>query len=160
MFNNKFKASLRKFWELSWADRCNLKAWLLKSTTANTFDMETLNNPSILVASAINAMGEAVVYCPVQKVFLISGFAVSPTATEAQAHAAGDLIDAELERQAHLAGVSKMLILVPADHPSLQNSEWDDFKEVRVFERKFPQTVGTGGIRLHKANSLLATFIN
>ncbi|HWO32396.1 MAG TPA: hypothetical protein VNO32_26675, partial [Candidatus Acidoferrum sp.] len=82
--------------------------------------------------------GEVICYTPIETVFMVSAYAVSPTATAAEAQRAGDVIDAAVAHQAQLAGVSKMLLVVPATHPDLPEGEW---KQVRVFERKIPQSV-------------------
>jgi hypothetical protein len=152
------KATLRKFWELSWSDLCNLKAWMKRSASFNGFDVEQFqSNATLRIASATNERNEVVCYTPVETCFVVSAFAVSPNATPSEARAAGDLIDSEIAHYAQRAGVSKLLLIVPKDHPALQDNEWSDFKEVRVFERKIPSTINSGGVGCHKPTSVPAS---
>ena len=157
---NEIKATVRKYWELSWPDLCNLKAWMKNSKTFNSFDVDTFTSPSLKVAVA-NADGKTVCMTPIETCYMVSAFCVNPSASPDDARRAGDALDAEIARQGQMNGVSKLLIVVPADHPSLQDSsvDWADFKEVRVFERKIPQTVGTGGVWLPQTQSP-ATYQN
>ena len=149
MFISNMKANLMRWCQLSWPQRVEMKSWAKRSKSFSSFEVENFNNPLLKVASATNATGETVVYCPVQTCFLVNAFVVSPSASEEQAALAGDLIDQQLSMEAQRAGVSSLLIMVPDDHPALRDKEnFGDFKTVRVYQRNFPNTVGTGGIRL------------
>src|SRR5258708_17406443 len=148
---NNLRARIMRYCELSWDDLKNLKAWAKRSASFNSFPPETFSSPSLKVAVATDADGKVVCMTPIETCYMVSAFLVSPEATSETASMAGDLIDAELAASAARAGVSKLLIVLPADHPCLKdNPEWADFREVRVYERKFNQTLGTGGIRLSK----------
>ncbi|HEY6767998.1 MAG TPA: hypothetical protein VI386_24855 [Candidatus Sulfotelmatobacter sp.] len=137
------KASLLRYSDMSLSALTQLKAWMKRSASFSNFDVESFAATSLRVASATSATGETLCYCPIETVFMVSAYAVNPNATPTEARTAGDAIDAQVARQAQLAGVSKLLIVVPADNPCLQENEWSDFKEVRVFERKIPNTVNT-----------------
>lgn len=148
-------ARIFKMCEMSWAALTELKAWSKRSASFNGIDRETFTNPSLRIASATNSDGETVCYCPVETVFMVSAYALKPTATPAEAHAAGDAIDAELEKMAQRNGVNKFLICVPDGCPALPEGEW---KKVSVYERKIPQTVTMHGIGCSATSQ--ATFIN
>lgn len=149
-------ARIFKYCELSWPALTELKAWLRKSTTFNTFDMSMFANPALRVATATDASGNTIAYCPVESCFLISAYAVNPKATEAEATLAGDEIDAMLESEGQRAGISKCLIVLPPNHPGLP---LDEFREVRVYERRIPLGVRSGGIPCY--NQTQAThFLN
>ena len=152
------KATLLRFCELSWGQRVEIKNRLKKSKSFSNFDVQEFNNPLLKVATCSDGNGNTLVFCPVQTCFLINAFPVSPEASPEAAIAAGDLLDSELAFQASRAGVSSMLIMVPDDHPALRDKEkFGDFKTVRVYQRDFPLTVNSGGMRLHNPNSLPAT---
>lgn len=151
-----FKATLLRWFELGWDARTELKAWLRQSRAFNSFDPECFNNAALRIASATNANGQAVAYCPIETAFVVNGYALNPNATPEDARKAGDYIEATLDREAQRAGVSKLLLVVPADHPSLATLDgWADFREVRVFERRIPQSVVMGGVA-YNAQSLTA----
>ena len=151
MFINNMKATLMRWCQLSWGQRVQLKSWANQSKLFSSFDVSEFENPLLKVATATNATGETVVYCPVQTCFLVNAFVVSPSATEEQATLAGDLIDSQLSTEAQRAGVSSLLIMVPDNHPALlDNEKFGDFQTCRVYQRNFPLTVNSGGISLRK----------
>lgn len=126
---NKIKATLLRFKDLSWRDMCQLKSW-----SKRPFDVENLTSPSTRIAQATNGRGETVCYANVEAVMVVSGYAVNFLATPEDAQIAGDSIDKEIARAAQLAGISKVLILVPEDCPTD-----GEFKTIRVYERAVPQ---------------------
>lgn len=134
-------ARIFKLCEMGWKDLTKLKAWSKLSASFNDIAPETFNNPSLCIASATNSVGETVCYCPIETVFMVSAYALSPTATPAEAHEAGDRIDAEIEKLAQRNGVSKCLICVPEGCSNLPEGEW---KRVSVYERKIPQSIAMG----------------
>jgi len=137
----KIKASLLRYCEMSWPSLALLKRWMKLAASFNGFDLDGFSNPSLKIAQATDADDQPICFCPVETVFLVSAYAVSPAATQAEARKAGDALDALIARQATMSGVSKMLIVVPRDHPELEG-EW---KEVRIYERKIQPTVMQGG---------------
>lgn len=160
MLSNKLKATVLRWSELAWNARVQIKAWAKLSKTFSHFDVQTFENPLLKVAAVTDANGNSLVYCPVQTCFLVNAFIVAPSATPDEATQAGDKIDSMLEREALRAGVSSMLIMVPDGHPALKdNPEWADFKTVKVYERKFPLAVNSGGIRL-SSPSHVSNFLN
>jgi len=150
------KATLLKWWEMSWPARTKLKAWMRQSASFNGVDPVTFSDPSIRIAQASNEQGEPLVFCPVQTCFLLDGYAVGPEVTPEEAHRAGDLIDSMLEREAQRAGVSKLLICIPEGCPNLPEGEW---KTVRVYERLIPSAVNTHLIDA-SATAQASHFIN
>src|SRR5438445_13275940 len=96
MLMNNMKATLMRWCQLSWGQRVELKAWAKRSKSFSSFDVSEFENPLLKVATATNATGETVVYCPVQTCFLVNAFVVSPSATPEEATSAGDLLDSEL----------------------------------------------------------------
>jgi hypothetical protein len=143
MFNNNIKAALFRYCDLGLSHLTWLKRWMRLSKSFNGFDPENFSASSLRVAVATNSKDDPLVFCPVETCMMISAYAVSPSTTTAEAQRAGDLIDAELERQAQMQGINKLLIVLPKDQPPLPEGEW---KEVRVFERKIPSAVVTHGI--------------
>lgn len=129
---NKLKATLLRFRDLSWRDMTQLATW-----SKRRFDTEHVTSPSYLVAAAKNAAGDVVCYANIRTVMLISYFAVNPQATPTEAYLGGDVIEKEVERQAALAGISQVLVVVPEDHRAVLDGEW---KNLRVYEREIPQT--------------------
>lgn len=144
------KATIRKFWELSWASRTKLKAFMKNATPFNSFASETFNSPTLQIAEATDEHGEPLIFCPVEQVLMVSAYAVSPIATKAEAKAAGDLIDYEIERLGQNSGIDKCLLMLPADSPNLPEGEW---KMMHVYERKIPLSISGGGVGLHNPTS-------
>lgn len=146
MFNNTVKARLFKYCDLGYSTLVQLKSWLRHSKTFNSFSPEEFSNPTLKMAVATSPNGEVVCMTPIQTCWMVNAFCVNPAASSIDARIAGDAIDAELARQAQKHGVSKLLIVVPKDHPSLKDNDLSDFNEVRIFERKFNQLSNSGGI--------------
>jgi hypothetical protein len=140
---NNIKATIFKYFELSWPSRIQLKSWLTVSKSFNDFDAENFNSPTLRIAKATNEQGKPVVFVPFETVFLLSAYAVSPQATPIEAQRAGDEIDREIAVQAQRNGISKMLLVLPRDSPALPKGEW---REVRVYERKIPNAVNLHGV--------------
>jgi len=134
------RATLLKLCEMSWASLAQLKRWMKHSASFNLFDVASFNNPNLQIAQAWNERGEVIALSPVENVLLVSAYAVNPTATQSEAQTAGDEIDAEIAAFAQRNGVSKMLLVVPADHPPL-DGEW---KHVRVYERPIDRSPTLG----------------
>jgi hypothetical protein len=67
--------------------------------------------------------------------------AVNPTATPSEAQSAGDAIDRELELHAQRNGISKVLVVLPENMPTMPNE-----KRIRIVERKTAPAVNTHGI--------------
>jgi len=160
MLSNKLKATILRYCDLSYKSLVELKQWAKRSASFNSFPPENFASPSLRVAVATNSDGETVCMTPIETVFLASTFLVNPLATQAEALAAGDEIDRQLSMEAQRVGASALLIMVPASNPKFRGKEWSDFKTMRVYERKFPNTVGTGGITLGKSNSTATNLIN
>jgi hypothetical protein len=156
---SNIKARIMRFCDLSWKDLTNLKAWGQRSATFNSFPLENFNSPLLKVAVA-SADGEVVCMTPIETCYMVSAFLGSPNATPEQATLAGDEIDRQLSMEAQRAGVSSLLIMLPENHRALRGKEFGEFKTVRVYERKFSQTVGTGGVTLSQANSIATNLIN
>lgn len=131
MFKN-FKATVRKWCSLSGADVCNLLSWINRSKS--TFESD---NPNVLVGKAVNERGEPVVYATAEPIFLVNGYATSPSANELEAGQATDAIDAAFVREAQEAGVKRVLIVVP-NHVKPQPDE----TILRVIVKKVPQRIG------------------
>src|SRR6266851_2729331 len=93
---SNMKATILRMGEMPFPMLTQLKAWLQRSFNGGDID----NSPSLRVAFATNENNEVVTYAPVQQVFLISHYAVNPTATEAEARRAGNEIDLLLEAEA------------------------------------------------------------
>jgi len=141
-----FQATVLRYCDMSWSALTELKAWLRLSKSFNTLDVACFNSPSLKVATATSAEDRALAYCPVETAFIISGYAISPEATPSEAEQVGNDIEDALEREAQRTGMSKLLLMVPADHPRLKDLDgWSDSKEVRVFERRIPPSVAMGG---------------
>src|ERR1700691_209409 len=119
MFKNKIKATLLRYCDLYRPALTQLRSWMKRSTSFNCLDLESFSATSLRVASATNEAGETVCYCPIETVLMVSAYAVNPSATPEQAQRAGDAIDRQLEWHAQQAGIQKMLIVLPKDHPGL-----------------------------------------
>jgi hypothetical protein len=139
---SKIKATIIRYRDFqfaaSWAALTQLPNWLSRTKTFNSLDYEGSASPSLRVACATNERGEAVCYTPIENVWVVSGFAINPAASPEEAQQAGDAIDAEIEREAQQAGVTRLLIMVPATNSALVPEGLDELKGVRVFERKIP----------------------
>jgi hypothetical protein len=97
-----------------------------RSTCSNSFDG---------VAQATNEIGEALCYINysrIDNVFLITNLSVNPLATPEEAQRAGDIIDLLIEKQAHSAGVTALLIPIPGQ---------DKCEEIRTYTRKIPTVI-------------------
>jgi len=152
---NDIKAQLFKYCDLGLSQLTWLKRWMKQSSSFNGFAPENFSTSSLRVAVATNSQDEPMVFCPVETVMMISAYAVSPALTPSEAQRAGDVIDAQIERQAQLQGINRLLIVLPKDQPPMPEGEW---KEVRVFERKIPQAVMRGGVGYKSTCS--ATYLN
>ena len=129
------KATICKFCEMSWPALTQLKAWIRRSTSFNTFDVNELTTPSLRVASATDDKGETLVYVPVENVLMVSAYAVNSNATPIEAQQAGDAVDSLIERHAQQAGISKLLLVARVDQPGLPEGDW---KTVKILERRIP----------------------
>src|SRR5215472_11265990 len=103
MFNN-FKAAIRKWAGLPYADLGNLLTWSVSRVD--------IDNENLLVASA-NERGAPVAYVTAEPTLLVNAYAVSPEASEADKHKAGDCIDSQLEGVTEELGVGRFLIVLP-----------------------------------------------
>jgi hypothetical protein len=116
---------VRRLSDLSYQDLCNLIGW----STSNV----GVDNESLLVGSATNEEGQPLAYVTAEPTLLISGYAISPAASEADAGAAGDAIDKQLGDVAGQLGVGRFFIIIPSDAPK-QPQE----RVLRVIERPIP----------------------
>lgn len=139
-------ARILRWCEMSWDARTQLKVWLQKSKTFSSFDMDNFSSPSLRVACATDSQGAAICYCPIEQILMVRSFAVNPKATEAEATMAGNQLDQQIERLAQMNNISKLLLVLPKDHPALQDDEWGDFKECKIYERKIPPAIGFNGV--------------
>jgi hypothetical protein len=160
MVFNDMRATLLRWWEMSWAARTQLKAWMQQAASFNEIEPEAFNDPLLRIAEVRNAQGDPVAFCPVQTCLLINGYAVGPHVTPEAAHQAGNLIDSMLEFEGQRMGVSKLLIAIPADHSCLQESDLGmEFKEYRVYERHVPASFAVSGVGLFDSTPVMK-FIN
>jgi hypothetical protein len=122
-------------------------------------DLDTFASTSTRIVTAVNERG-ALCHSVVEKCLFLSGFAVNPQTKPQDAFAAGNAIDALLENESQLEGISKMFLLVPASAEPLADDELTtEIKNVRVYLRRIPQTSmmnNTLGI----AQSATAHYIN
>jgi hypothetical protein len=153
---SNIRAKLLRFCDLSWKDLTNLKAWSKGSASFNSFGRENYSSPSLRVAKA-ESDGETICLCPIEQVLTVSAYALRPGTCEEHAQLAGDFIDAAIEREAQRAGISKLLIILPANHPA--TFEGDEWKTVKIFERKIPHAVVMGGVGI-SAQSQATRFLN
>jgi|HubBroStandDraft_6_1064221.scaffolds.fasta_scaffold140617_2 hypothetical protein len=147
---NNIKAKLFRLWEMSWADLTWLKAWAAFSN----FDLENINSLSAKFAVATDADGGTLCITPIEQVYLVRCFAVRRNVSPEEACFAGDIMDAEIARQAEMNGISRLIIEVPACHPSLPDEKW-----IRIVERKIPQSIATGGAGYNSSTAAMK-FIN
>lgn len=146
---NNFKATVRKWAGLPWAEFRDLLTWPCKST------LQT-DNPHLLIASVKSATGKTVCFATAEPIFLIDGYVCSPESTPSEAQRGGDAVDLAFASEAQKAGVGRMLIVLPTDSPNEPGEKW-----LRVIERKVPQAITTQQ-RIGCLDSDLptATFIN
>lgn len=147
---NNFKATVRKWANLPYADLCNFFSWL----DFNKSNVE-FNNQNLLVASATNERGETVCYTTAEPIFLVNAYSVSPSSTPEEAQQGGDAIDITLAGEARKAGVNRLLIVVPADTPHQPGEKW-----LRVIERKVPQETITAQQRIGCLDSATRLLLN
>src|ERR1700674_1732675 len=105
------KASITKYFELSWEALTQLKAFLGWSTFCK-FDPAELITPSLRIATATNEQGEAMVFCPIENVMLVS-YTLNPKSSKDEAFRAGNAVDAEIARLGQQLGISKAMIVLP-----------------------------------------------
>jgi hypothetical protein len=134
MFNN-IKATLMKYCELSWESLTQLKKAIAVSRSFNNFDATTFNSPSVRVAVAVNEQGTPIAWCPVETIMVARAFAVVPGTSPEDAQRAGDAIDAEIAAVAAAKGITRLLLVVDANHPGMGGDEW---RGLKVFERQIP----------------------
>ena len=145
------KASLLRYCELSWASLTQLKTYMgLCKSCFNRFDPEMFASPSLRIAEATSEQGKPLMFVPIENVFLVGAYAVAPNTTQEEAERAGDEIEALVARQASMAGISKILMLVP---PNYDGPYADEVKHLRVIERKIPNAISMGGVRLQDTPS-------
>ena len=123
MFNT-FTAKLRKLADVAVEDFCNLLQWGDSPIDAS--------NRNLLVASACDENGAAA-YTTIEPTWILNGYAFRPLLTDGDAGEAGDSMDFTIEREARARGISKVLIVLPADVPHQA-----DEKILRFVERKIP----------------------
>src|SRR5689334_2038728 len=127
----KLFSKITRWSEMASRDVCNLLSWLSHSKSAFEFQ-----NPNVLVAKATNECGDVVAYTAAEPVYVVSGFAVSPSATPEQAALAGDVMDAALVCEIQQSGCSRVLLVLPENTPCQP-----DEKSIRIIERKIPPTI-------------------
>ncbi len=79
---------------------------------------------------------------------------MNPNVTAAEIRKAGDAIDQELETQGQMAGVSKLLIVLPERHPREPDEKW-----LRVIERTIAPPVVLGRVGFYQSTSAVK-FLN
>lgn len=147
---NNIKASLLRYCDMSWSALTELKRLLQQSAVVGSvFDVESLSNPSLRIAQATNAVGQVICFCPIEQAVVINPLAFNPKATEIEMYAAGAAIEAELAHQAALSGVSKLLMVVPDNMPSMPGERF-----IRIVERKIVPAVITQGIATQTTQAL------
>lgn len=129
------KASLFRYCDMSLYALTQLKNWMHLSKSFSNFDPESFAATSIRVATATNKYGDPIVFCPVESILFVSGFAVSPAATLEEANRAGAAIEAQIIQQAQNQGISRVLIAVNEDSPAIPEAKE---LRLRVFELKVP----------------------
>jgi len=139
-------ARILKLCEMSWPALTNLKAWSKRSASFSAFGFDNFSSPTLRIAQATNEQGEALVFCPIEQVFMVRSFAVNPKATEAEARRAGDIIDQEIAHQAQRAGITKLLLVVPHNYPNLPDEK---FELVKIFVRKVQPAIAMQGVGCH-----------
>lgn len=108
------RAVLGSFYDLSAV--IEFQSWLCIRGLYNQFNFNSQNQK---LARAVNDQEEVICYVsytPIDDVFLITDFAANPKATREDAQIAGDAIDRLLEKQAQMAGVSRLLMIIPGKH--------------------------------------------
>jgi hypothetical protein len=144
------KATLLRYSEMSLSSLTLLKSWMRRSASFNMFDAENFTASSLRIAQATNEQGETLCMCPIETVFLVSAYAVSPNTTPSEAQMAGDILDGAIARIAQQQGIQKLLIVVPKDHPALPEEEYE---QVRVYTRRIPQPLAMQGVGCFNATS-------
>lgn len=114
------------------------KAFMKWSTFCRLHTTE-LTTPSLRIAQATNERGEAVAFCPIESVMLLS-YVLRPGLTKDEAGRAGDAVDAEIAKLGKQLGISKAMIVMPE---GLTIPD-DEGETIRVHIRKIPQTVAIG----------------
>lgn len=148
-------AHIFKYFDLPLSDITRLKKWSRQAASFCGFDLQN-SDPSLRVATVTNSRGERVALCTIQKCYVVSHFAVSPSASPAEATAAGNCIDAEIECMGQREGIGKALILVQPNHPAA--SEGNDWQDLKVYERTIP-SFAMNGVGLFDAKPVME-FIN
>lgn len=151
------KAQILKYCELSWGMLTQFKAFMGWSTFSR-FNPSELNTPSLRIAQATNDAGDAVVFCPVEQILFVSGYALKPTATKDEAQRAGDAVDHEIAKLGQQLGISKAMIILPKNAPDdcLEN---EDGEVVRVFVRRIPVNP-VMGVGLPVTHSQAGKYLN
>jgi hypothetical protein len=132
------KATITKYFELSWDQLIKMKAFLSWSTFCK-FDPSELTTPSLRIATATNEQGEATVFCPIETVMLVS-YALNPKSSQNEAFRAGNAVDAEIARLGQQLGISKAMIVLP-EGVTIPD---DEGETIRVHIRNIPQSVVMG----------------
>ena len=130
------KTSLLKFCEMSWDALTQFKTFI-KSTPVKC-DLEAFSDPTLQIAQATNEIGQMICCCPVEQAYVMSVFAFNPNATDIEITDASCSIEAAIIRQAELAGVSRLLMVLPKNAPSMQGE-----RSVRILERRITPAVNT-----------------
>jgi len=138
-------ARILKYCEMSLPALTALKAFMKRSASFNGFDVDSFN-PSLRIAQVTDVQGNPLVFCPIEQVYMVRSFAVSPKATEAEARRAGDIIDQEIAHQAQRAGITKLLLVVPNNYPNLPDEK---FEQVKIFVRKVAPAIAMQGVGYH-----------
>jgi len=115
MLNNHIKAVLFRCSEMPWPDFLQLHAWMRRSADFKGFNFHT---PDLKVAQAVNGWGKLigyVCYTKAENAFVITGVAISSQATDEEVQRTSEVIDGLLEQQARLAGISKLLSMIPGE---------------------------------------------
>src|SRR6266496_2234690 len=121
---NKFKATVRKFADLSRPDLRELFSWPSNSTIQT-------ENPNLLIAKAANERGEVVAYVTAEPILLVDNYVLNPQSSREDDHKAGAAIDAALAQQ---AGVNRMWIVVPDDAPTMKGEKFIRVLECKVYQ--------------------------
>jgi hypothetical protein len=140
MFNNGFKATIRRLVSLPFQDVTNLLTW------SDGKDVD-FGNGNLLVASAAKN-GKTTGYLVAEPTLLVSHYTVSPETTLAEAHQIGDVIDAAFEVEARKIGADRFMMVLPAEVPTQPDEIC-----LRVIVRKIPQKATTIGSPIDKFSS-------
>lgn len=104
-----FSATIQRYRYLSAQSLLKFSNWL----SHQIVDQNNLADPSLMVAECKDAEGNPIAYCTVQPVLLVGTYVLNPTITPEEVLRAGDYLNAAIEGEAQVRGISKCLLTAP-----------------------------------------------